>query len=83
MIASEMDVLMAALRVYALAKGGDICDRCGEVIWPEFELVRCDFCVGKYGAPEEGRLQEAYKKHQVRIAAFDREIRESFYEENQ
>jgi hypothetical protein len=82
MNASEMELLLTALRICALSQGGDVCDRCGDVIWPEFELVRCDFCWGKYGAPEESRIREANVKHRARIAAYEREMAESYYEEN-
>lgn len=76
-----MDALFAALRICALSKGADVCDRCGEVIWPEFELVRCDYCIGKYGAPEECRIREAAVKHGERIRAYEREMAEEFFGE--
>lgn len=68
--------VLALLRLQCLAAGADVCDRCGDVIWPEFELVRCDACVGRHGAPSIEVLLGAQKKHARRIASADREARE-------
>lgn len=75
------DAVRALLRLYCLGEGADICDRCGEAIWPEMELVRCDFCVGKHGPPSQERVLAAAEKHKDRIRAFEREEREVFYQE--
>lgn len=67
--------LVALLRLWSVSEGADICDRCGETIWPEIELVRCDFCVGKHGAPSKEAIQAAYEKHKERIHRVEREER--------
>lgn len=72
------DAVIALLNIWCLSEGGDICDRCGGIIWPEIELVRCDMCVGKHGAPERERLLEAERKHRSRIAAYEREMAEEY-----
>jgi len=73
------DAVKALLNIWCISQGADICDRCGEAIWPEIELVRCDFCIGKHGAPERERVAEAEKKHHARIAAYEREMAEEFH----
>lgn len=73
------DALEALLRMHCLAEGSDVCDWCGGIIWPELELVRCDFCVGKHGMPERERIEEAGKKHRARIRQYESEMREEFY----
>ena len=67
------EFLKGLLRVSQVSQGADICDRCGEPIWPEFELVRCDFCIGKHGEPPQKLIQAAYEKHKKRILAVQRE----------
>lgn len=69
----EKEGVLALLRIHGLSCGGDICDRCGEVIWPEIELVRCDFCVGLNGPPAQERIHAAYEKHRARIFALKHE----------
>ncbi len=66
MAAMKEDVL-ALLRIWSCAEGAELCDRCGETIWPEIELVRCDYCVGKHGPPQMERIQEAAKRCAPRI----------------
>lgn len=75
------DALLAILRLWELSQGADFCDRCNGVIWPEMELVRCDFCVGDYGPPSVEHIQEAEKKHWKRIRAYEREMEEMYQEE--
>ena len=77
---TKKDVVQALLRIWSVSEGADICDRCGETIWPEIELVRCDRCIGRHGAPERERVQEAEKKHRPRIAAYEREMNEPDFE---
>jgi len=71
------DALLALLRLWEISEGADVCDRCGGTIWPEIELVRCDFCVGKHGAPDQAKVLEAAKRHRPRSAGQER----SRYEE--
>lgn len=73
---AQKEVLGALLRIWSVSEGAGICDRCGETIWPEIELVRCDRCIGKHGAPEIERVREAEKKHWQRIRAYEREMNE-------
>lgn len=73
MVTPPKDAVLAQLRMWALSEGGDLCDRCGEVIWPEIELVRCDSCWGKFGNPDPQTIKDAARRHAKRIAEYDRE----------
>lgn len=77
---AEKEILNIVLKAWSVSEGADICDRCGETIWPEIELVRCDRCIGKYGAPEMEQVREAEKKHCQRIRAYEREMDEPSFE---
>jgi len=68
-----LDFLKGLHRISCMGDGADVCDRCGEVIWPEFELVRCDFCVGKHGSPSQEIVQAAFEKHKARIRRSEKE----------
>jgi hypothetical protein len=72
------DFLLELLKISEIGQGADICDRCGGTIWPELELVRCDFCVGEHGAPSRERIQAAYERHKERIHHVEREERSAF-----
>ena len=66
--------LMVQLRLWALSEGADFCDKCDGIIWPELELVRCDFCWGEHGAPDLDKVKEAQKKHWKRIREHERQL---------
>lgn len=74
------DLMNVLLRAWSVSEGADICDRCGETIWPEIELVRCDRCIGKHGAPHHERVEEASRKHSARIRNYERELEEGIFE---
>lgn len=72
------EAMIAQLHLWALSQGAELCDRCGDTIWPEIELVRCDFCVGKHGAPDTALVREAEKRCGQRIAKYEREMLEEY-----
>jgi hypothetical protein len=72
------EFLLGLWKAHEISTGADICDRCGQTIWPEFELVRCDFCVGQHGAPSQERVQAAFQRHKTRIRQYQKEEWEAF-----
>lgn len=77
----EQETLLALFKIVSVLKGAELCDRCGETIWPEIELVRCDFCVWKYGPPDVAEVREAEKRNWQRIRHYEREMAEQWIEE--
>lgn len=73
------ETVKAFLRLWAIGEGAEVCDKCNEIIWPEIELVRCDFCVGKHGPPDVKLVLEAQKRCKNRIMAYESEMREGDY----
>jgi hypothetical protein len=74
------EFLSALTKAWSISQGADVCDRCGMCIWPEIELVRCDFCVGEHGPASQERIKEAYERHKERIRQVEREEREAYNE---
>lgn len=73
------EAIRSLLHLWAFGEGAEVCDRCGDIIWPEIELVRCDFCVGKHGVPDPKLVQKAAERGKDRIRAYEREMREDSY----
>jgi hypothetical protein len=77
----DKDTLLAFVKILACLKGADLCDRCGDAIWPDLELVRCDCCIGKYGPPKDAAIMKAHARHRVDRQKSVREASEDWIEE--